>query len=149
MITSRTKTYFDYKKYKQLKDNRTMDQICSNSNGKFELQIQQKFMKEQMHPSKKWQNLLLYHNIGSGKTCTGITMAEEWLSQKPTNKVTVILPARLKTNFIDELLSQCAFQKYISDEDLKIFNGNDISKKKAIKSAFTKKIQESYDIFTF
>lgn len=146
---SRTQTYFEYKKYKQVKDNRDMDAICSNSNGKFNLQIQQKFMKDHMHPSKKWQKLLLYHNIGSGKTCTGITMAEEWLSQKPTNKVTVILPARLKTNFIDELLSQCAFQKYISDADMKIFNGNDAAKKKVIKAAFTKKIQENYDIFTF
>jgi hypothetical protein len=106
-------------------------------------------MKEQMDPSKKWQKLLLYHNIGSGKTCTGITMAEEWLLQKPTNKVTVILPARLKTNFIDELLSQCAFQKYISDEDLKEFNQSDGAKKKRIKAAFTKKIEASYDIYTF
>ena len=149
MTTSRTATYFDYKKFKQTKDTRNMDDICSNSSGKFELQIQQKFMKEQMHPSKKWKKLLLYHNIGSGKTCTGITMAEEWLSQKSTNKVTVILPARLKTNFIDELLSQCAFQKYINDTDLKIFNGSDIAKKKMIKAAFTKKIEESYDIYTF
>jgi hypothetical protein len=149
MTASRTATYFEYKKYKQMKDNRDMDEICSNSSGKFELQIQQKFMKEQMHPSKKWKKLLLYHNIGSGKTCTGITMAEEWLSQKSTNKVTVILPARLKTNFIDELLSQCAFQKYISDEDLKLFNNSDSSKKKAIKAAFTKKIEKGYDIYTF
>ena len=149
MITSRTQTYFDYKKYKQGKDNRNMDELCSNTDGQFNLQIQQQFMKEQMDPSKKWQKLLLYHNIGSGKTCTGITMAEEWLLQKPTNKVTVILPARLKTNFIDELLSQCAFQKYISDEDLKEFNESDLAKKKRIKAAFTKKIEASYDIYTF
>lgn len=149
MIKSRTQTYNDYKKYKQMKDTRNMDAICSNSNGQFQLQIQQKFMKEQMDPSKKWKRLMLYHNIGSGKTCTGITMAEEWLLQKPTNKVTVILPARLKTNFIDELLSQCAFEKYISDEDLKEFNGSDGAKKKRIKAAFTKKIEASYDIYTF
>jgi hypothetical protein len=149
MIQSRTQTYFDYKKFKQGKDNRNMDELCSTTDGQFNLQIQQQFMKEQMDPSKKWKRLLLYHNIGSGKTCTGITMAEEWLLQKPTNKVTVILPARLKTNFIDELLSQCAFEKYISNEDLKIFNESDPAKKKRIKAAFTKKIEASYDIYTF
>jgi hypothetical protein len=145
-MTSRTQTYYEYKDFKQPKDNRSMDEICSVSSGDFELQIQQKFMKEQMHPSKKWKKLLLYHKIGSGKTCTGITMAEEWLKQKSTNKVTVILPARLKTNFIDELLSQCSYQKYISNEELNEYNKTG---SKRIKSLFTKRIEESYDIITF
>jgi hypothetical protein len=118
-MTSRTQIYKEFKQFKQLNDDRTMDEICKNTNTDFELQIQQKFMKAQMEPTKTWKHLLLYHKIGSGKTCTGITMAEEWLKQKPTNKVTVILPARLKTNFIDELLSDCSFQKYKNLKDIK------------------------------
>ena len=63
--------------------------------------------------------LLVYHNIGSGKTCTAITMAEEYISQNDGNQVKVILPARLRTNFIDELMSPCGMDIYISKDKVK------------------------------
>ena len=148
---SRASLYHEFKKYAQEKDTRTMDEICANPNAGFEMQVQQKLMKDLMSPSKKWDKLLLYHGIGSGKTCTSITMAEEWLSQNPTNKVTVILPARLKTNFLDELISPCGLERYISKEDFVTYNSSDTSAstKKSIRTKFMKKINDSYEIVSF
>ncbi|NBS71043.1 hypothetical protein EBT31_19370, partial [bacterium] len=102
----RTDIHQLYKKYALARDNRSMEELCQGTNG-FELQVQQNFMKEWMRDHKDWKKLLVYHGIGSGKTCTGIVMAEEWLREDPTHKVTIILPARLKTNFLDELISPC------------------------------------------
>ena len=48
--------------------------------------------------------LLLFHGIGTGKTRSSILIAEALMKQNPQLKVNVILPARLKTNYIDELM---------------------------------------------
>ena len=48
--------------------------------------------------------LLLFHGIGTGKTRSSILIAEALIKQNPKFKVNVILPARLKTNYIDELM---------------------------------------------
>jgi hypothetical protein len=47
--------------------------------------------------------LLLYHGIGTGKTRSSIIIAEKIMKINPKMKPTIILPARLKTNYIDEL----------------------------------------------
>lgn len=149
MEISRSFTYKENRELVQRKDNRTMDEICSNSNNTFELQVQQQFMKKMIR--KAWKHMLLYHGIGSGKTCTAITMAEEYLVQNPSGGVTVILPARLKTNFLDELISQCGFERYISNEDFMLYNDSNVSAstKVAIKKKFMAKIRKTYEIVTF
>jgi hypothetical protein len=48
--------------------------------------------------------LLLFHGIGTGKTRSSILIAEALMKQNRNLKVNVILPARLKTNYIDELM---------------------------------------------
>ena len=101
-----------------------MDEICISGTNEFQLQAQQNFLREYMIAYPNWKKLLLYHFIGSGKTCTAITMAEEYLKVYPNNKVNVVLPARLKTNFFDELISPCGFDKYISKEDFIKFNSS-------------------------
>jgi len=57
--------------------------------------------------------LLLYHGIGTGKTRSSIIIAEKIMKIKPNMKPIIILPARLKTNYIDELHS------YLNDNQIK------------------------------
>ena len=57
--------------------------------------------------------LLLYHGIGTGKTRSSIIIAEKIMKIKPEMKPVIILPARLKTNYIDELHS------YLNDNQIK------------------------------
>jgi hypothetical protein len=149
--TKRLEIYKNFKKYVQQKDERTMDNICISETNEFQLQSQQKFLAEYMIAYPNWKKLLLYHQIGSGKTCTSITMAEEYLKTYPNNKINVVLPARLKTNFFDELISPCGFDKYISKEDFIMFNMSSTTAKvkKQIKSKFMKAIEEKYNIISF
>jgi hypothetical protein len=111
-MNSRFQIYKQFTNFVQQKDNRSMDDICRNVEGEFKLQAQQAFLKEYMRSYPLWNKLLLYHCLGSGKTCTAITMAEEYMKQFPNNKVKVILPARLRTNFIDELASPCGSPEF-------------------------------------
>lgn len=89
-----------------------MAKICSNKGSAFELQAQQKFLKKYV-VEQEWKSLLLYHQIGSGKTCTSITVAEEFRKFNPDYKIKV----RLRTNFLDELLTPCANNIYSGDKE--------------------------------
>jgi DNA replication protein DnaC len=149
-MTSRYTVYKEYGKYKQQKDNRDMDDICVSPEG-FQLQVQQSFLKDYISKDNSWRSLLLYHQIGSGKTCTAITLAEKYMEMHPNTKVTVVLPARLKTNFLDELISPCGMERYISAENFAIYHNPSTSaaKKAKIRREFMAAINARYNIMSF
>ena len=101
---------------------------------------------------RKIDRLLLFHGIGTGKTCTSITICETIMENHKEMKVLVLLPARLKTNFIDELISvNCGNFKYISQKDFELYTNNltSVSIKNKIRKQFLLKIQENYNIMSY
>jgi len=136
-----------YKSYKNLKD-------YKEDTGK--LLKQQVFLSSYVTDNyKNIDKMLLFHGIGTGKTCTSITIAESIMKIDKNMKVLVILPARLKTNFIDELISETCIlnedYRYISKEDFKNFTNPNISsnEKDKIRLRFNKNISEKYDIISY
>ena len=107
---TRRATFDRYSEYHMQPNDASMDEICKR--GAFELQKHQLFLQK-WTTENKWRTLLLYHEIGSGKTCTSITIAEAF-----GGKVKVILPATLRTNYITELLGQCTGRKYADESAL-------------------------------
>lgn len=53
------------------------------------------------------RGIVLFHELGSGKTCTTIMIIDAWLGLHPGRKVFVYLPASLRQNFIREYCVQC------------------------------------------
>jgi hypothetical protein len=95
---------------------------------------QQRFLRSYViHNYDSINKMLLFHGIGTGKTCTSITIAETIMERNPNMKSLVILPARLQTNFKDELISAtCGLrERYITSTD------------------YDQKINEKYDIRTY
>ena len=96
--------------------------------------------------------MLIFHGIGTGKTCTGINIYEKIVNKYENMKALVILPARLKTNFIDELISKnCVMDKYISVNDRNKYKDDKTSKKDKdnIRKKFMSKINENYEILSY
>ena len=97
--------------------------------------------------------MLLFHGIGTGKTCTAITIAETIMNRYPEMKTLVILPARLISNFKDELISTtCGLKsKYISQAKYDLLFNPDIPKRirKQLENELDVKINERYDIRSF
>lgn len=147
----RTEVFHNFRKFKQDRDSRSMDDICTNPDGEFRLQVQQKFLREYVQKYPEWKRLMLYHQIGSGKTCSSITLAEECMKMNPALKVTIILPARLRSNYFDELISPCGMDKYINKEDYELMFDSKTSakKKKDIKARFMDAIKRKYEIISF
>jgi len=58
-------------------------------------------------PTSKYKGLLLYHKLGSGKSCTSIMVADKMLQDKQIKKVYVITPGSLRKNWLDEYCKKC------------------------------------------
>ncbi len=66
----------------------------------FDLLTHQKIVRDYLNLYTPYRGLLLYHGLGSGKTCTSIAIAEGMKSDK---QVFVLTPASLKMNFFSEM----------------------------------------------
>jgi hypothetical protein len=65
----------------------------------FELTPVQRIVSRFMHPLTPYNGLLLFHGVGVGKTCSAVTIAEQFLEVSPSKKVIVLVPQALQENF--------------------------------------------------
>lgn len=81
-------------------------QLCdTSSQSGFKLQTQQRFLRRVLSPDSPNRNLLLVHGTGTGKTCTAIQVAEEYILRPEfqDKKVFVVASAAVQDNFRKEL----------------------------------------------
>jgi hypothetical protein len=94
------------------------------------LYIHQEIVRDYLNILSPYRGLLLYHGLGSGKTCASIAIAEGMKTQK---HIILLVPASLKTNFYndikkcgDELYKKIQYWEFISidghDEYVSIFS---------------------------
>lgn len=55
----------------------------------------------------KFKGLLLYHTLGSGKSCTSIMIADNMLKKKKVKTVYVLTPGSLRDNWVQEYCQKC------------------------------------------
>ncbi len=138
----------EYKKYKLKDTKETLNDICKPK--KYTLQPQQLFLAEYLWDNRKNVNgLLVYHQIGSGKTCTAINIAERF---KNTMKIMIVLPASLIGNFMGELRSECPGNEvYIKNSEKKILNNSEPDSKeyKNIINKTEERIEKYYEIYSY
>jgi hypothetical protein len=79
-----------------------------SQNVDFDLLTNQKIVRDYLNLYTPYRGLLLYHGLGSGKTCTSIAIAEGMKSNK---RVFVLTPASLKMNFFSEM-KKCGDSMY-------------------------------------
>lgn len=70
----------------------------------------QRFVREYIRQSSPYRGILVYHGLGSGKTCTAIA-ASEALFSTAHKKIIVLTPFSLRKNFIKEI-TFCGFRHF-------------------------------------
>jgi len=109
-----------HKKYNKYKipsniTNKSFKELCKPPD-KFTYQMPQLFVSNYIHPTTSNKGLLIFHKIGSGKTCSAISICENFLKKnrnsKDKYKVVIVLPASLIGNFLDELKGPCGRYHY-------------------------------------
>ena len=124
-----------------------INEICSND--VFELAPHQQFVRNFMSSNTPYNSLLLYHGLGSGKTCSAITIAEEYREHNSNtnklNKIMIIASPNVQINFRLQLFdpakltenagviesNSCSgnkFLKYINPTNIKNLSEQDIAK---------------------
>jgi len=78
------------------------------ANAEFSLLTHQKIVRDYLNIYTPYRGLLLYHGLGSGKTCSSIAIAE---GLKTYKNVIVMTPASLRRNYIEEM-KKCGDEIY-------------------------------------
>ena len=88
---------------------------CSKKNKsflEFELLTHQKIVRDYLNLYTPYRGLLLYHGLGSGKTCSSIAIAE---GMKNDKQIIVMTPASLRRNYIEQL-KECGDPLYVKNQ---------------------------------
>ena len=82
------------------------NEVCSATASKdFKLQPQQRFLRRVLGPESSTQSLLMVHGTGTGKTCTAIQIAEEYVIRPEFQgkRVLVIANPSVQDNFKSQI----------------------------------------------
>ena len=138
-------------------DSITGQKITDRSRIMFNLTNSQKFLKTFMAPQTPYNSLLIFHGTGVGKTCTSISIAEQYIDelQKEGKKIFILLNQSIKENFVKNIFNvqkiksdmpyyQCTGESYLKYiPDYKNMTIDDIQKK------IIKLIKSRYDFFGY
>lgn len=72
--------------------------------------LYQQFVREYLRSATPYRGLLVYHGLGSGKTCSAITAAEALLGTS-NKKIIIMTPGSIRPNFQSQI-QFCGFRHY-------------------------------------
>ena len=107
-----TRTLLLYRSRPTDAEDKDVDVCLARGSNARELLPHQKVVRDYLLQETPYRGVLLYHGLGSGKTCSSIAVAESLLSDK---KVFVLLPASLESNYRGEL-RKCGDPLYMYDQ---------------------------------
>ena len=114
-----SKKEFNKSLYDPIDASRTFEhhvqQRCDASD--FRLTKNQVFLKNFMSPFTPYNGLLLFHGVGTGKSCGAISIAEQFIDFFD-KKILVLMPTNLKDNFRKQIfdinkVNQCTGKRYL------------------------------------
>tara|TARA_A100001015_G_scaffold203481_2_gene227356 strand:+ start:1409 stop:4684 length:3276 start_codon:yes stop_codon:yes gene_type:complete len=88
-----------------------------NENNNFSLLTHQKIVRDYLNIYTPYRGLLLFHGLGSGKTCSSIAIAE---GMKNDKQIVIMTPASLRVNYLQEL-KYCGDPLYKTNQPWEFF----------------------------
>jgi len=79
------------------------EEICDPK--EFSLKPQQKFMGQIINPDTNIKSSLIFHGLGSGKTCTSLVIGEAFKKTSP-KKLLYVVPAPLVDQYYEEIIGE-------------------------------------------
>lgn len=107
-----TRTLLKYRKMPTDDEDKDVDLCMARGTSARELLPHQKVVRDYLLMETPYRGLLLYHGLGSGKTCSSIAVAESLLTNR---RVFVMLPASLESNYRGEL-RKCGDPLYMYEQ---------------------------------
>ncbi len=145
---------------------RMREEACQSSLAfDFKLQPQQRFLRRVLSPDAATQGLLMVHGTGTGKTCTAIQIAEEYVLRPEfqDKRVLVLANPSVQDNFKSQIFDidrvsidpdglmlskQCTGRRYLDILQRsmpRVLRSADADSRDAIKKATTRILKEFYE----
>jgi superfamily II DNA or RNA helicase len=106
-----------------------------------------------------YENVLLYNGLGTGKSCAAIVVAEnfkEYVNNLGRKVVVLIKNKNIQQNFMNELLSKCTGNDYVTDEQRDLYYGVNVPRtaaamlqRKELVAKLNRLIYKSYQFITY
>lgn len=119
----------------------------------------QMLMRNYISQHTPYESMLLFHGLGSGKSCTSITVAEgfkEYVNNLGRRIVVLVKNKNIQRNFINELLSNCTQNEYVTPEQRQLYFGIGIQKtpgieekRKELINKIHRLVNKSYNFVTY
>ena len=99
----------NFESYKESIDKESKEASCETKLGKFTPMSHQEIVRDYINLYTPYRGLLIYHGLGSGKTCASIGIAESYSNIataegiKNAGEIIVMTPASLRRNYINDL----------------------------------------------
>jgi hypothetical protein len=127
---------FQKREYNNLIYNKEIQDVIKESdklcNSGFELSLHQKFVRNYLSRLTPYNNLLLYHGLGTGKTCSAISICEEMRKYmkeiNSTKKIIVVASPNVQDNFKLQLFDDRKLKKINNEWILSGCTGNSLIK---------------------
>ena len=115
---------------------------CNNEY--FELAPHQLFLKNLISPNSNYYGLLIFHGVGVGKSCSGISIAENFrdIYGEEENKIIILASQNIRIGWKNTIFNpsrgdnQCTGNTYFFDEDEENIEINDKFAKKKVKKYY-------------
>ena len=123
------------KEFNELK----LDKIEEFPKEKGELMKHQKFISRFLSSNTQYNSLLLYHEMGTGKTCSAIGAIEKIKNENNSGKKGALILASgdaLIKNFKNEIIFKCTDGRYIPEDDENLTKIKKIRRENKILSNF-------------
>jgi len=121
----------DYKDIKMYRDRE-----CGGET--FNLRTQQSLLNNFINPETPYRGLLIFHGVGTGKTCGAFAIAENFkdMVKKYNTKIHILLSGPLiREQWKNELVEKCARETYLKDNLQNMGYLNEAERSKALKMA--------------
>lgn len=106
-----------------------------------------------------YESMLLFNGLGTGKTCSSITVAEgfkEYVVNLGRRIIVLVKNKNIQRNFINELVSNCTQNEYVTPEQRQLYFGIGIpktpivvAKRKELINKIHRLINKSYLFLTY
>jgi hypothetical protein len=125
------------------------DRECGGE--KIQLQTQQTLLSNFINPDTPYNGVLVFHGVGTGKTCTAFAIAENFkdMVKKYGTKIHILVTGPfIREQWKNELVEVCAKETYLKDYNQTIGYLDEFERNKAVKQAKAQAMQY-YKIMSF
>ena len=140
------------------------EDVIATGPQRFKLTNSQLFLKSFLSPATPYNSMLLFHGTGVGKTCTSISIAEQYREELANlnRKIIIVLNPSIKANFLKNIFNfnrlktnpyyQCtgdSYHKELPDYDSLLKEAERTGNYDKIEKKITKIIKNRYDFFGY